>query len=136
ITYIHREAIVRKQQTEDTFYLVCDIAKRTCLRAITKNSNIFPPQGLADKGRQRSSIIRTHTRPIRIKNAYNTGVQTMKVVIRHGHRLQKTLSFIIYASRPYRGYIAPISLGLSRYQWIPIHLRRGSYEDSGSFRLG
>ena len=62
-----------------------------------------------------------HTRAIRVKDAHNTGLQTMVHVVSHRHCLLETLGFVVATTRTNRVHITPVIFVLRVHQRIAVY---------------
>src|SRR4051812_39908197 len=109
---VDRQCIIAVQQSENSFYLVVNKAKRTGLASVAKNCQVFASQCLSDESRNNTTVIESHSRPISVENPYNSGFYAVKSMVGHCDGFLKTLGFIINAARANGVDISIIFLGL------------------------
>src|SRR5207244_9479724 len=83
-----------------------------------------------------SAVVGPHSGAKRIKDAYDSGVQSVIPVIGHRHGLREALGFVVDAARADRIDVAPVVLGLGRDERVPIDLGRAGQQKPGLLGFG
>lgn len=122
---------IAHHQPINAFNQVRAITKTAGLLAFSKDGYRLILERLADKRRNHSPIIETHSRTVRVKNAHNACIYFVLTMIGNSKRLGKTLGFIVTAAGANGVDVTPILFGLGMNQRISVDLRCRGQAESG-----
>src|SRR5262249_22327853 len=126
----------RIHQGDEAINQVCDIAERSCLRAVAGHRQWTPVQSLHDEIRDHAAVVGLHSRPIGVEDARDLDPDAVLPMIIEEQGFCGPLSFIITGSRPDRVHMAPVVLGLRMLLRIAIDLARGRLKNARVEPLG
>src|SRR5690242_1996583 len=103
---------------------IVDILKTARLLTAAVNRQRLTFESLHDEIRYDSAVMQAHARPVRVENAHNARVQSVKAMIRHRHGFGEALRLIVNTAWSDRIHVAPIVFALRSHQWIAVNFRR------------
>ena len=115
---------------------VVDVAEGASLAAVPEDGHGFPGEALGHEGRDGAAVVQAHAWAVRVEDARDLGVDSVRVAVGHRQRFRESLGFVVHAARSDRVDIAPIGLLLRVHERIAVHLGRRGQEERRPLRLG
>ena len=115
---------------------VVDEAEAARLRAVAEHRQRLLLERLADEGRDRAAVVRSHARPVGVEDAHDRRVDALLAVVGHRQRLGVALGLVVDAARADRVDVAPVGLRLRMHLRVAVHLARRGEQEARPLHLG
>ena len=115
---------------------IVDILKAARLLPLAVDRQRLAFERLHDEIGHYPAVADAHARPVGVKNAHDPRVETVKPMIRHGHRFGKSFGLVVNAARSDGIDVAPVLFTLRPHQRIAIDFRSRSEQICCAFGFG
>src|SRR5450759_5106419 len=135
VAQVDRAGQVGVQQRQDASDQVVDVTDGAGLGTVTGDGQWLFGQCLADEGRDRATVVRSHPRAVGVEDAGDTGVHAMGTPVGHGRGLGEPLRLVVHPPRAHRVHMPPVGLRLRMHLRIAVALGGGGEQETSALVL-